>query len=146
MQQSEADRRRGDLPTCPECGTRDTWEARQGGRFRGIVGAIDACPSLEELAALGKRLYALALTHDQAGVAWSHYHLRKTALEAGRDAPAAGARAPGRSRGARQPRDPCRSSGAQLYRLQHAGAVSVSAAEWRRIWAVYRGRRGAVGA
>jgi len=78
---SEADEDSGELPTCPGCGARDTWEARQGGRFRGIVGAIDACPSLEELAALGKRLYALPLTHDQTGVAWSHYQLRKAALE-----------------------------------------------------------------
>lgn len=61
---SEADDDSGELPTCSGCGTRDTWEARQGGRFRGIVGAIDACPSLDELAALGKRLYALQLTHD----------------------------------------------------------------------------------
>jgi len=43
---------------------------------------IDACPSIEALGALGKRLYALALTPDQAGVAWSHYHLRQQALEA----------------------------------------------------------------
>ena len=133
-----------DLPTCPECGTRDTWEARQGGRFRGIVGAIDACPSLEELAALGKRLYALALTHDQAGVAWSHYHLRKTALEQ-----VVTLRPPARALLARVERATPRSLpqlGARLYRLQHAGAVSVSTTEWRRIWAVYRGRRGAVGA
>jgi hypothetical protein len=65
---AESDPDASDLPTCAECGTRDTWEARQGGRFRGIVGAIDTCPSLEALGGLGKRLYALALTHDQA--AW----------------------------------------------------------------------------
>jgi len=134
----EADEDAAELPTCPECGTRDTWEARQGGRFRGIVGAIDACPTLEALAALGKRLYGLALTHDQAGVAWSHYHLRKQALEAhvvlGRPARAllaavehASPRALGRV-------------GARLYRTQHAGAA-VTAPEWRRIWSAYHARR-----
>jgi len=45
------------------------------------VGAIDACPSLAELGALGKRLYTLALTHEQASVAWSHFQLREIALE-----------------------------------------------------------------
>jgi hypothetical protein len=139
----EADEDAAELPTCPACSTRDTWEARQGGRFRGIVGAIDGCPTLEALAALGKRLYALALTRDQAGVAWSHYHLRKQALEAhvalGRPARAllaaveqASPRALGRV-------------GATLYRTQHAGASSVTAPEWRQIWRAYQARRAAPG-
>jgi len=130
-----------ELPTCPACGTPNTWEARQGGRFRGIVGAIDACPSREALAALGKRLYALALTPDQAGVAWSHYHLRKQALEAqvvlGQPARAllaaveqASPKALGRV-------------GSRLYRTQHAGARTVTAPEWRRIWQAYHARRAA---
>ncbi|MDO8477749.1 MAG: hypothetical protein Q7W02_16435 [Candidatus Rokubacteria bacterium] len=129
------------LPACPACGTRDTWEARQGGRYRGIIGAIDGCPSLEALAALGRRLYALGLTCDQAGVAWSHYHLRKQALEAhvalGRPARAllaavehASPRALGRV-------------GARLYHVQHTDTRTVTAQEWRRIWQAYHARRAA---
>jgi len=95
----EADDDASELPTCSGCGTRDTWEARQGGRFRGIVGAIDACRSLEELAQIGKRLYGLALTHEQAGVAWSHYRLGKTAARGGGRTWRAGARARGSDRG-----------------------------------------------
>jgi len=140
----EVDDDAADLPTCAGCGTRDTWEACQGGRFRGIVGAIDACASLEELAALGKRVYALVLTPDQAGVAWSHYQVRKAALEAavalGAPARALVARI-GEARAATLPR-----IGARLYRLQHASAVPVSTTEWRRIWSAYRARRGAIGA
>jgi hypothetical protein len=135
----EADDDAAELPTCPGCGTRDTWEARQGGRFRGIVGAIDACPSLEELGALGKRLYALSLTHEQASVAWSHYRLRKAALEA-----AATLGTPARALVARISAAPTTNLpglGARLYRLQHAGAVSVSTIEWRRIWSAYHARR-----
>ena len=98
--QAEADPDASDLPTCPECGTRDTWEARQGGRFRGIVGAIDTCPSLEELAALGKRLYALALTARSGWRGVVALPRAQDGARAGRDAPAARAR-PGRSRGAR---------------------------------------------
>jgi hypothetical protein len=139
----EADEDAVELPTCPACGTRDTWEARQGGRFRGIVGAIDGCPSFEALAALGKRLYGLALTRDQAGVVWSHYHLRKQALEAhivlGRPARALLAAVEHAS-----PRTLGR-VGATLYRTQHAGASSDTAPEWRRIWQAYQARRVASG-
>ena len=77
-------------------------------------------------------------------MAWSHYHVRKTALEQ-----VVTLRPPARALVARVERATSRSLpqlGGQLYRLQHAGAVSVSTTEWRRIWAVYRGRRGAVGA
>ncbi|MBI2524447.1 MAG: hypothetical protein HYV93_00530 [Candidatus Rokubacteria bacterium] len=139
----EADDEAAELPICPECGTRDTWEARQGGRFRGIVGAIDGCPSIEELAALGKRLYALALSHDQAGVAWSHYHLRKQVLEAvplGQPAQVLLAEVEHASRRF-LPR-----LGACLYRVQRIPSIPVSAPEWRRIWSAYRARRGAVSA
>jgi len=117
----EADDDAAELPVCSGCGTRDTWEAGQGGRFRGLVGAIDACLSLDELAALGKRLYALALTHDQAGVAWSHYRLRKAALEA---AVTLGAVA--RALVARIAAAPDRALprlGAELYRTQQAAAA-----------------------
>jgi hypothetical protein len=139
----EAEEDTAELPTCPACGTRDTWEVRQGGRFRGIVGAIDACPRLEALAALGKRLYGLALTPDQAGVAWSHYHLRKRALEAqvvlGRPARALLA--------AVEQASPKRLGrvGTRLYRTQHTGAGAVTAPEWRRIWQAYHARRAASG-
>jgi hypothetical protein len=70
-----------DLPRCPACGAHDEWEARQGTGFRALIVTIDGCPSLTDLAAIGKRLYALALPHDQAGVAWTHYQLHKAALE-----------------------------------------------------------------
>ena len=135
----EGDDEDDDLPVCPECGTRETWETRQGSRFRGVIGAIDHCPSLEELAALGKRLYTLELSHDQAGVAWSHYHLRKQALEA-----AVTLRQPARvllaevEHASRQflPR-----LGACLYRVQRTTSIPVSASEWRRIWQAYQARK-----
>jgi hypothetical protein len=135
----EADPDAAELPTCAACGTRDTWEARQGGRFRGIVGAIDACPSLEELGAIGKRLYTLGLTHEQASVAWSHYQLRKSALER-----QVALRPTARALLARVERATPRSLGlvgGRLYQLQHTQTVVVSTTEWRRIWAAYRARR-----
>jgi len=140
----EADPDAPELPTCPACGTRDTWEGRQGGRFRGIVGAIDACPTLEDLGALGKRLYAFALGPDQAGVAWTHYHLRQAALERGLVL-----RQPARvllSEVEHASRRFLPRLGGCLYRIQHTKAVPVSAPEWQRIWGAYRARRGAASA
>ena len=135
----EANDEASDLPVCPECGTRDTWEARQGGRFRGVIGAIDRCASLEEMAALGKGLYALELSHDQAGVAWSHYHLRKQALEA-----AMALRQPARVLLAEVEHANRRFLpllGACLYRVQRTTAIPISGPEWRRIWQAYQARK-----
>jgi hypothetical protein len=135
----EADDEAAALPVCPACGVADTWEAHQGAGFRALVAEIDGCPSLTELAVVGKRLYALALGHDQAGVAWSHYRLRQAALEA-----AIALGAPARALVARVERageEALRRLGARLYRLQHASASSITACEWRRIWGVYHARR-----
>ncbi len=135
----EADDEAAELPACPECGAPDTWESRQGASFRGLVAEIDGCPSLVELARLGKRLYALALPHDQTGVAWSRYRLRLAALEA---ALALGAEA--RSLIAEIERVSERELpriGARLYRLQRAGTATIAAPEWRRLWQGYGARR-----
>ncbi len=134
-----------EIPTCPACATPNTWEARQGGRFRALVAEIDGCALLVELAALGKRLYALALSHDQAGVAWSHYRLRKAALEA-----AVALGAPARALIVEVEQAPARALprlGARFYRLQHGrAAAAISAVEWRRIWQAYRARKAALAA
>ncbi len=135
----EADDRSAEIPSCPACGARDTWEARQGTAFAALVAEIDACASLAELGAIGKRLYALALPHEQASVAWSHFQLRRAALEA---AVTLGAEARGllaqveRASERELPR-----VGARLYRVQHASGVTIGAAEWRRIWRAYGARR-----
>ncbi|MGH2608604.1 MAG: hypothetical protein ACRDHF_05890, partial [Tepidiformaceae bacterium] len=127
------------LPVCPACGVADTWEARQGAGFRELVAEIEGGASLAELAVVGKRLYRLALEHDQAGVAWSHYQLRKATLEA-----AIELGTPARALVARVERAPERELprlGVRLYRLQRAAAAAITAGEWRRIWAVYHARR-----
>jgi hypothetical protein len=135
----EADDEAVEIPACPACGVRDTWEARQGAAFAALVAEIDACVSLAALGAIGKRLYGLALPHEQASVAWSHFQLRRAALEA---AVTLGAEARGllaqveRASERELPR-----VGARLYRVQHAGGVTIGAAEWRRIWQAYGARR-----
>ena len=117
-----------------------SWEARQGAGFRALVAEIDGCASLAELAVLGKRLYALDLSREQAGVAWTHHGLRKAALEA---EVVLGARA--RELVAEVERVEARALpalGVRFYRLQRsAGGAGVTASEWRRIWQAYRVRR-----
>jgi hypothetical protein len=110
----------------------------RGPAFRALVGEIDNCIALAELAARGNRLYALRLSRDQAGVAWTHYTLRKAALEA----------AVTLGRSARTLVDQIERAGvsglpalgARLYRVPHGGN-DVSADEWRRIWHAYHTRR-----
>jgi hypothetical protein len=88
---------------------------------------------------IGKRLYALALEHDAAGVAWTHYRIRRAALEA---AVALGAEAQALiAQVERASERELRHVGAKLYRVQRIGAVAITAPEWRRIWAAYAARR-----
>jgi hypothetical protein len=98
-----------------------------GVAFRALIAEIDGCPSLVELATVGKRLYGLRLPPDQAGVAWSHYRLRKQALESAvaLGQPARGLLAQLEHAG----RHALPKLGARLYRLQRAGAVPVSTPE-----------------
>ena len=135
----EADDDSVEIPACPECGTSDTWEAHQGPAFRRLVAEIDGCASLAALAAPGKCLYAQALSHDQAGVAWSHYRLRKAALERALTLGAAARQLVAqveRASSLALPR-----LGATLYRLQHAGTAPIAPREWRRIWEAYQVRK-----
>ena len=88
---------------------------------------------------VGKRLYGLALGHEQAGVAWSHFRVRKAALEAAVALGVAARALVARVEGASE-RELAR-LGVRLYRLQRAGAAAITGGEWRRIWQAYHARR-----
>ena len=79
----------------------------------------------------------MGLTHEQAGVAWSHYRLCKARLEA--KVALGGSALVARIGAAPAPSLP--GLGARLYRLQRVGAVAVTAIEWRRVWSAYHARR-----
>jgi hypothetical protein len=136
----EADDDTVDLPTCPRCGTADTWEARQPAAFRAWLRAIETCPSRAALSDLGRRLYAARLPRAQAGVAWTRYRIRQAALDAAVPLSAAARELLAAIQRADEwalPR-----LGAAFYRRQHAaGAPGLTPAEWGRIWAAYRARR-----
>ncbi|MFQ5830738.1 MAG: hypothetical protein ACE5JD_16520 [Candidatus Methylomirabilia bacterium] len=135
----EGDDEDADLPACPRCGVADTWEARQDAAFRALIAQIEGSASLTELAALGKRLYPLRLSRDQAGVAWSHYQIRKAKLEAALK-PSSLATALFRDVNEADRRVLPR-FGAWLYRRQRAKGFMLSAPEWRRIWRAYQVRK-----
>jgi len=110
---------------------------RAGGPVRGVR-QLDLHRREE---ALGHLRQPGQVQRDQAGVAWSHFHLRKQALEAhvalGRPARAllaaveqASPRALGRV-------------GARLYHVQHTDTRTVTTQEWRPIWQAYHARRAA---
>jgi hypothetical protein len=129
-----------DLPTCPRCGTPDTWETRQSITFQALLRAIDGCPTRAALGDLGRRLHTARLPRAQAGVAWTRYRIRQMAVDAatplGADARALLAAIEGVDARA-LPR-----LGAALYRRQHAAAAPcLTPAEWRRLWSAYRARR-----
>jgi hypothetical protein len=139
-----ADDETAELPRCPGCGTADTWEARQPPAYQALLAEIDRCPSRPALAVLGRRLYTTRLPRAQAGVGWTHYRLRQTALEQAVPlGPPAGALL---ARITQTPAAGLPWLGARLYRQQRA-SVGVpgtpTAAEWRRLWAAYRARRSA---
>jgi hypothetical protein len=137
---AEGDDDAAELPTCPRCGTPDTWEARQPAAFRAWLRAIETCPSRAALSDLGRRLYAARLPRDQAGVAWTRYRIRQAALDAA--VPLGAAARELLAEIAATPVTALPRLGAALYRRQHAaGAPGLSPAEWGRLWAAYRARR-----
>jgi hypothetical protein len=76
-----ADEDAAELPTCPCCGTPDTWEARQPAAYRALLAAIDAAPTRAALGRRGRRLYAMRLPRGQAGVAGGRWKIREATLE-----------------------------------------------------------------
>jgi len=96
-------------------------------------------PSPPRLATVDQEIYARPLTHDQAGVAWTWYRIRKARLAQ------TTRRLPRAWRLLRQlQRVPMQSLprfGTHLYRLQHNGLASLPSHEWAALWEVYREQR-----
>jgi len=80
------------------------------------------------------------LPRAQAGVAWTHYQIRKARLEAGTPLGPAARQLLAEIETADAHALP--RLGAALYRRQHEpDGAAIPAAEWRRLWAAYRARR-----
>lgn len=119
-----------------------SWEAEQPDGYRTLLERIARAAGQEALAALAREIRSLALTRDQATVAWTAWRIRRAHLEASlplgstaRGILARIRRANGTGRGLAR-------LGRWLYRAQRAGSPRLAAREWRAIWTAYRGRRG----
>ncbi|PWB47257.1 MAG: hypothetical protein C3F12_04580 [Candidatus Methylomirabilota bacterium] len=118
------------------------WIARQSQPFQELLTRIESCPSLPELAELGKQLYAMSLTHEQAGVAWTWYRLRKEHLQRTlRLSPPAHQLMQQLQRVSHRG---VSRFGAYLYRRQHNGLASLPSHEWAAIWQAYSTRKAAL--
>jgi hypothetical protein len=118
------------------------WLETQPAWFRDLIGRIDACPSLPELAELGRTIYGMRLTHDQAGVAWTRYRQRKDELHRGlRLSTHADALL---RRIARAHEHDLPKIGTELYRRQRNGLGSLPSYEWAVLWGAYQSRKSAL--
>ena len=60
-----------------------TWEERQPRSYKGVLRKVRCIADLDALRDLGKRVYALDLARDQAGVFWYEYGKSRNRLMAG---------------------------------------------------------------
>ena len=119
-----------------------SWEAEQPDGYRAMLGRIARAARPETLTAIARDIRSLALTRDQAAVAWTAWRIRRAHLEAslpiGSVARGILARI-GRVNGTG--RDLAR-LGTWLYRAQRTGSPRLASHEWRAICTAYRQHRG----
>lgn len=118
------------------------WVARQPHGFQELLTRIETCPSLPELADLGQQIYAMVLTHEQAGVAWTWYRLRKERLQ--RTVRLSPPAHQFMQQLQRLPHRALARFGAYLYQRQHNGLASLPSHEWAAIWLAYTTRKAAL--
>jgi len=123
-----------------------TWEERQPRSYRSLLGKVRGIADLDALRVLGKKVYALGLSRDQAGVFW--YEYRKTErlimVEIGKSLSVSARRLLQQVRNAN---GNLASLGARLFKIQR-GAVKIADPprkhEWIVIWAAYHNRQAAL--
>ncbi|MBZ0159100.1 hypothetical protein [Candidatus Methylomirabilis sp.] len=115
------------------------WLETQPAWFRDLIGRIDACPSLPALAELGRDVYGMSLTHDQAGAVWTRYSLRKDELHRGLRLSTQAATLLRRITWAGEQTLP--RIGTELYRCQRNGLGSLPSHEWAVLWGAYQSRK-----
>jgi hypothetical protein len=118
-----------------------SWEAEQPAGYRFLLERIARAAGQEALAAIARDIRALALTRDQARVAWTAWRIRRAHLEASLPLGSAARGILARIRRAHGAGRDLARLGTWLYRAQRAGSPRLAAHEWRAIWTAYRERR-----
>jgi len=120
-----------------------TWEERQPRSYKALLRKVRSVGDLEALRDLGKRVYALDLARDQAGVFWYEYGKSRNRLMSGIRKGLGGA-ARHLLKRIRNANGDLAAVGAMLYRIQQ-GAVKLSDPpakhEWIVIWEAYHARQ-----
>jgi len=123
-----------------------TWEERQSRSYKSLLGKVRGMNDLDALRELGKKVYALGLSRDQAGVFW--YEYRKTEqrimTEIGKSLSASARRLLQQVRNANGNLSVL---GARLFKIQR-GVIKMADPprkhEWIIIWAAYHGQQAAL--
>jgi len=123
-----------------------TWEERQPRSYKALLRNVRCITDLEALRDLGKRVYALDLARDQAGVFWYEYGKARNRLMAG-VRKGLGGSARHLLKRIRNANGDLAALGAMLYRIQQ-GAVKLSDPpakhEWIVIWEAYHDQQAAL--
>lgn len=123
-----------------------TWEERQPRSYKGLLRKVRGIADLDSLRDLGKRVYALDLARDQAGVLWYEYRKteRRIMAEIGKSLSISTRRLLHQVRNAN---GNLAALGAMLYRIQQ-GALKLSDPpakhEWIVVWEAYHDRQAAL--
>jgi hypothetical protein len=123
-----------------------TWEERQPRSYRSLLGKVRGIADLDALRALGKKVYALGLSRDQAGVFWYEYRKteRQIMAEIGKSLSVSARRLLQQVRNAN---GNLAALGARLFKIQR-GTVKMADPprkhEWIVIWAAYHDRQAAL--
>ena len=123
-----------------------TWEERQPRSYKGLLRKVRCIADLDALRDLGKRVYALDLARDQAGVFWYEYRKteRRIMAEIGKSLSISARRLLHQVRNAN---GNLAALGARLFKIQR-GAVKMADPprrhEWIIIWGAYHDRQAAI--
>jgi len=123
-----------------------TWEERQSRSYRSMLTKVRGMNDLDVLRDLGKKVYALGLSRDQAGVFWYEYRKseRQIMEEIGKSLSVSARRLLHQVRNAN---GNLATLGARLFKIQR-GAVKMADPprkhEWIVIWAAYHDRQAAL--
>ena len=123
-----------------------TCEGRQSRSYRSLLGKVRGMNDLDALRELGKKVYALGLSRDQAGVFWYEYGKSRSRLMAG-VRKGLGGTARHLLKRIRNANGDLAALGAMLYRIQQ-GDVKRSDPpakhEWIVIWEAYHDQQAAL--
>ena len=123
-----------------------TWEERQPRSYKALLRKVRECDNLDALRGLGKRVYALNIARDQAGVFWYEYRKaeRRIMAEIGKSLSASARRLLAQIRNAN---GNLGTLGTRLYKIQQGMVKTADPPrkhEWIVIWAAYHDRQAAL--